>query len=213
MKTRIRLDAKDVEIDEETIKLALMRPDSFGLSPNHPHYDDLFVTWSLGPVIATRDSKLMDQSNSAALLAHLKTDPTLKNDWMITTCDHFGCGWVEHLSFRAVIKRTREPTRIFRVLQDWNNALQSYPVADDSDYSRREYEAACENIRTEGTRFLNGTEPEKWWVTVFSWLWVHNQNALENNDDEGAYPSEDSLKKCIKALGWLSKDYEEEDHE
>ncbi len=209
MPKKPRLDAPRVDISEDDIDKALARPDSFSLSPRHPHYDDMFVTWSLGPTIEVRDGKLLDQANSEALIAHLKSDTSLRKDWMITHASHFGCGYMDHLSFRAVDKKNREPTRIFRVLMEWNNALSEYGCADDSAYSQLEYDTACQNIKDAGAQLLNGKEPNNWDAEVFSWLWEHDQEALENVDDEGAYPTDEELKKCLKALGWLEKEHEE----
>ena len=37
---------------------------------------------------------------------------------------------------------------------------------------------------------------------MFSWLWDHNQRAVENRDDQGGYPGEDDLKEAFAALGY-----------
>ena len=34
--------------------------------------------------------------------------------------------------------------------------------------------------------------------------------ALKSIDDRGGYPSDDGMKKCLKALGWLDPDYDDE---
>ncbi|RKX66591.1 MAG: hypothetical protein DRP42_02875, partial [Tenericutes bacterium] len=52
-----------------------------------------------------------------------------------------------------------------------------------------------------------------WCADVFSWLWDNDQTELENNDDQGAYPSEDSCKIALYALGYLDPEIKKEDEE
>ena len=135
------------DTDEQTakwIREALEHPGSFGLSSEHEHYDDMFKTWSLGPVIETRDSDTLEKSNARALREYLAKDRTLKRDWCETECNHWAVGWVTHLSFR-VIDRRGNPTRIARVLREWFDSLSDYPIADESLYSEMEREACEEN--------------------------------------------------------------------
>jgi len=199
-----RLDRVDISPDE--IREALDQPDSFGYSGDL----DLFETWSLGPVIRTRDSRLLDQSNADATEKHLTEDyPALAAEWEITTCNHWAVGWVDHLSFRAV-DAGGEPTPIFYVLKSWFDALAVYPVADESDYSGREYDATIENIESAGFPFVIDEAPDEWSSEAFSWFWDHDQSAVESVDDQGGYPSDDQIKTCLASLGYLSDEYLED---
>ena len=183
----------DVDIDERDIAEALRLPDSFAVGSEHPASKDP-KHWSLGPMIVTRDSGLLDQSNRDALISHLRKDhPVLRKDWRITSCGHWAVGWVEHLSFR-VLNEDGSPTAIFRVLKSWFAALSNYPVADDNDYSRRQHDAAIENIMSEGQ--ISEDEAGR----VYSWLWDNNQRELEDHDDTGAYPSRESIEAALKAI-------------
>lgn len=189
----------DVDIDERDIAEALRLPDGLALGSEHPVSKDP-EHWSMGPMIVTRDSGLCDQSNRDALISHLKVEhPGLRKDWRITTCGHWGVGWVEHLSFRA-LNKDGSPTAIFRVLKAWFDALSDYPVADDGDYSKRQRDAAIENIMSEGQ--ISEDEAGR----VYSWLWDNAQRELEDDGDEGAYPSRESIDRALKAI-------EEEDEE
>jgi len=189
----------DVDIDPSEVEEALRLPDSFALDAEHPASRDP-EHWALGPVIVTRDSGLIDQSNRDALVAHLRKDyAALRKDWRVTTCSHWAVGWVEHLTFRAV-NQDGTPSTIFKVLKHWFDALSDYPVADDTDVSRREYEVAIERIGDEGRQFLRDDVKDGWEQRVFSWLWDHDQRALDNVDDQGPCPSEAEVHGAMRAL-------------
>lgn len=196
------MKVEEREPTEAEIAEALSRPSDFGLSSTAEHADEMFKTWSLGPVIRTRDSNLLEESNADALERMLKSMPSLKSDWVITGCRHWAVGWVDHLSFRAIGKN-RKPTKIFRVLCAWFDALSNYPCADEEDFSRREYEATLENIEAEGRRMVKSDVPEGWAEKCFSWFWENDQSAVESSDANGGYPSRDQMEKCLRSLGFF----------
>lgn len=203
-----RLDS-EIDVSPSEVRKALKIPSDFGYSGDLP----IGETWSLGPALEHRDSDLLAKSNSDALKKYLESDPSLADDWQIVTCRHWEVGWIEHLAFRAVEDDGETPTRIFRVLLEWTSALLDYPVADDSDYARREHEAALENIESEGYRFLKDDAPDDWAAKVFSWLWDNNQEELENSDGNGAYPSEFAVLQAMYSLRLTDKYAQEEYHD
>ena len=85
----------------------------------------------------------MAKSNARALREYLESDPTLAEEWMLTECNHWAVGWVQHLTFR-VLDDAGEPTRIFKLVTEWFNALSDYHIADESLYSEMETDA-CED--------------------------------------------------------------------
>lgn len=190
------LDPK-IEVTEDDVRKALKAPRDFGSHGD----DDLFVTWSLGPLMRHRDSSLLDESNADALIKHLESDPTLADDWCVKRCSHWAVGWVDHLSFRAV-EADGAPTRIFRVLMEWNALLSNYPVADDEDFSRREYAATIANIESEGERLTSTDAPKDWPAKVFSWLWDNDQREVEAVDGGGGYSSREAITAALTALGF-----------
>lgn len=133
-----RLDGPD--LSPERIRELLTRPTSFAYFGDLPIGD----SWSLGPVILTRDSGPLDESNAATLKKELTSDPTLAEDWTITRASHWAVGWVEHLSFR-VVEPDGSASRVARFLEGWFESLSDYPVADDDDHSEREHESALES--------------------------------------------------------------------
>lgn len=125
----------------EWLTKAMKRPNNFGYFGNDT--DTMFVTWSLGPVIEHRDSEVLDRSNAKALRIFLGSDPSLADDWRITSCTHWAVGHVDHLSFRAYEDDKKTPTRIARILCAWFEYLrEQYPIADEDLFSEMESEEA-----------------------------------------------------------------------
>jgi hypothetical protein len=198
-----RLDPP-VRISEGEIEEALKEQANFGYSGDR----DLFGTWALGPIIRTRDSDLLEESNANALIRHLEGDPTLVEDWEVTGANHWAVGWVDHLSFRA-IDENGAATRIFRVLKDWFRRLDEYPIADDDDFALREYEAALDAIEEVGGRLIDSSVAQPEWPSeCYEWLAENRPRAIESRDGHGAYPSTEDLVTCLSALGWLAADVE-----
>ena len=82
---------------------------------------------------------------------------------------------------------------------------EQYPVLDDEDYSRRQYEAGLENISYVGSVAYEA--PDDWPAQVFSWLWDNDQEALDYRDEEDGYaPSEDAVNRAIIYLGFFDKE-------
>ena len=89
------------------------------------------------------------------------------------------------------------------VQHDLTERLADYPMLDEEDYSRLEYEATLENFADAAWRLKGEYDlPEGWEGDVFSWFWEHNQRAVENRDDQGGYPEEDDLRDAFEALGY-----------
>lgn len=173
-------------------------PDDLCLSSEHPASIDP-EHWSVGPVLITRDSGVLEQVNRDALIEHL--NEVHPDDWKLCYADHWGCGWVEHLAFKAVDDEG-EPSTILEVLEKWFDALSDYPCADDMALSTKEYEIALENIRSNGSRFLaDDAHTEDWEERVWKWLWDNDQRALDDMDGQGPYPSDESLRSAVRALG------------
>ena len=106
-----QLDCPETDITVSWVREALERPGSFLLWGTHPRSEDMFVDWSLGPVIEHRDSEVLDRANARALKRELSSDPSLEDDWMITGCSHWAVGHVDHLSFRVLEPETEDQAR------------------------------------------------------------------------------------------------------
>jgi len=149
-----------------------------------------------------RDSDLLDQSNAAAIAEAMQ--PFLDQE----SCDvfeehhrHWACGWVDGYAIR--VYRNGQVTEAFRTWHDLQTRMGDYPVLDEEAYSAKEYEATIANIADAAWRVGRDFDlPEGWESEVYSWLWDHDGSEIENTDDRGGYPSEDSLRRAFNALGY-----------
>lgn len=114
---------------------------------------------------------------------------------------HWACGWIDGHSIRVF--RDGDITDAFRAYHELAQRLADYPLLDEEDFSRREYEATLENIADAAWRLKRQFDlPDGWESQVFDWFWQHNQSAVENVDDQGGYPDEDELEEAFDSLGF-----------
>lgn len=149
-----------------------------------------------------RDSGLLTQSNASVITKEMtKFSKGRYPEVFFESHSHFACGYVDGFSIRAYKKG--KVTKAFLKYQELCQQLDDYPILDEEDHSRREYEATLANIRQEG-KWLAGKEdyilPENWEDTVYSWLSDNDCHSVENSDDQGGYPDEDALRKAFEAL-------------
>lgn len=201
-------DITGTVLTEAEIKAALAAPGNFFYLGDRR--DEMFVTWSLGPVICHRDSPLLDQSNADILRRRLaeaeKAELIEAESWEAEEANHWAVGWVTHLSFR-VLDEHGQPTRVARFLKWWFSYLKEiYPVADDDHFSKLEHDALIKAVYYSGKRLadeLDITLPEDWTGPVVSWLYDNDQAAVENHDGRGASPDRMAVLKAFAALGYV----------
>src|SRR5262249_51831509 len=141
-----------------------------------------------------RDSGLLAKSNAAEIAKELEHFTEGDNpDAVAERHSHWACGWIEGYAIR-VYRQTHIPadgfadggaaytdeecleiTEAFRTWCYLQQRLADYPVLDESDYSKREYEVTLANIECEGRRDIRDDAPAEWPSLVFDWLW--------NNED------------------------------
>lgn len=93
----------------------------------------------------TRDSDTLEQSNYAAMLAHLMA---AEPDNVATErCRHYLCGWVEHI----LVKPGSAAADMAQVLR---GHFEDYPVLDEEDWSHREYEVIHRGVTQAVERHL-----------------------------------------------------------
>lgn len=150
-----------------------------------------------------RDSGLLDQSNAAAIAEAMEqfidgNDP----DVVFESHSHWAVGHIDGFSLR-VFDHNGEITPAFRAYHELVERLAEYPVLDEEDYSRRAYEATLENIADAAWKLKRQFDlPEGWESEVFSWLANNNASEIEDKDDRGGWPSEESLRAAFEALGY-----------
>lgn len=198
------IERKLQDITEKDIKDALEYPVNFGY---HGGNEELFDTWSLGPVILHRDSKLLEESNAAALKDELEQSSHEMNprshgytlglfdreDYDFVSCNHWAVGWVEHLSFRA-INEDGTPTAIFAFILLWEDMLESYPVANEEDYTNRQWKFAVESVRSSICSKTKDNIPEDWIEQIL--------NKMDEYPDE-YYGHDNEILSIAKELGFI----------
>lgn len=96
--------------------------------------------WILAPVSQTRDSGILARANFQAVLEDLGGESeTLE----VHRFGHWGPGWYEIIIVSP--ERAKE-------VEEWEAALENYPVADEDLMSRMEWEEACETWEHMGLR-------------------------------------------------------------
>jgi len=150
-----------------------------------------------------RDSTLLDQANAKVIAEEMKPFTTSRYPTArAETHSHWACGWVEGYSIR-VYNKAGKITKAFEKWCDLKEQMDHYPVLDDAEYSRLEMEATLKNLPDAAWRLRGEYElPDDWVHQVYYWLGVNDDRALENVDDKGAWPSEESLRAAFDALGY-----------
>lgn len=152
-----------------------------------------------------RDSGLLDQSNAAFIAKALKPftegdDP----DVVMESHSHWAVGHIDGFSVR-VFDGNGEITEAFQVYHDLAQQMDDYPILDESDYSERELEATLENIDDAAWRLKNEFNlPDGWAWQVYDWLSDHRSGEVENRDDQGGYPGEETLREAFAALDFAA---------
>ncbi len=148
-----------------------------------------------------RDSGLLAKSNEAQIDNML--EPYLDKE----PCDvreeyhnHWAVGSIQGYAIR--VYRDAKITDAFKRLYQINERLEAYPVLNEEDYSRKEYEATLENIEQAAWRYNNDAWPEDWVSELHNWFCENDQSAIENTDDQGGWPSDEHLAAAIEGLGW-----------
>jgi hypothetical protein len=149
-----------------------------------------------------RDGRLLDQSNAEQIAQAMEPfadgdDPNV----VMESHDHWAVGHVDGFSIR--VYRDGEITDAFRTYHKLSVRLADYPILDEEDYSRREYEATLDNFADAAWRLKNEFNlPDGWEGDVYSWLSDNRPGAVENRDDQGGYPAEDDLRAAFDALSY-----------
>lgn len=166
----------------------------------HRAYDledaDKWVIW----YTSHRDAGLLEQSNEQAINERLKPfaegdDP----DLVFESHSHWAVGHVDGFSIRVFNADGITPAfgEFCRIKEE----LDAYPVLDESDYSKREYEATLENYREELWR-LRDELPEGWEAEVYSYFSDSGQDEfIENRDDRGGWAPREKLIEALETLG------------
>jgi hypothetical protein len=147
-----------------------------------------------------RDSGILAESNASVINREML--PFVESgDARPETHSHWACGSVHGYALRVYkdSEQSDELTDAFRKWCELQAQIDDYPVLDEEDWSNREYEATLENLRFE-LRFMGSDETHA--ESVFDWLRQspEHQHETECLDDQGAYPSTESIKAALEGL-------------
>ena len=149
-----------------------------------------------------RDSGLLDQSNAVVIERAL--EPFSEGDDPDVTDEHhrhWAVGWIDGFAIRVF--RNGHITQAFRAYHQLATQSADYPVLDEEDYSRREYEATMDNLTDAASWLAHEYElPEHWQDAVYTWLSENDPSAIENRNDHGGYPGEGQLMAAFESLGY-----------
>lgn len=185
---------------------------------NHAQFDSF--CWHAAPEDAerwtivytnNRDSELREESNAAAIAKEMQEfldadEPDIVSE----RHGHWACGWVEGYSIR-VYRADGTITEAFKRYCELMECLEHCSVLDEVDFCGREYEATLKNIEQEGKGLLRDDIdiPDDWADIACKWFWDNDPGAVECMEGRGGYPSEEEMKACLGALGWLPAEDDE----
>lgn len=153
-----------------------------------------------------RDSRLLDESNAAVIAKRMspfsdENEDLEDPDVVFESHSHFAVGHVDGFSIRVF--RDGEITPAFVEYYRIQSDIDAYPILDDEDYYKREYEATLANIKDAGWMIIGEYDlPEDWEHAVYEWISENTSCGLENVDDQGGYPEEEDLRAAVEALGY-----------
>lgn len=195
---------RDLLYADYDIEKVLKRPDSY------MHFGDkrTFDTWSIGPVVLTRDSEIIDEANYKVLVASLKAAEEAgdiePDSYELTRASHWAVGWVEHLGFMARTE-SGEMTNVGRWVHAWLGMLQNYPAASDEVLSAMEYEASLKAVIEMASHHPFNVElTEQQAYDALAML-------EENESLRGEWPRENKLRDALVTLKILVEDKSEDE--
>ena len=149
-----------------------------------------------------RDSGILAQSNTVfidkALEPFVDADDS---DVVAEQHSHWACGWIDGYSIRVF--RNGKITDTFKMYHDLAAAMDQYPILDEEDFSRREFEATLENIGESAWQLKSEFDlPDEWQGDVYDWLSQNRDHAVECVGDDGAWPEEQDLEAAFINLGY-----------
>jgi len=118
------------------------------------------------------------------------------DDVTVESFSHWVVNWVERIMVR-MLDEDGTVTQAGMAVLDWREKLDDYPLADEEDHSRREYEATIENIKEAAS------VDEADAIKIYTWLANQegSEEELDPQDGRGAWPSDDALRQAQLSLG------------
>lgn len=162
-------------------------------------------------ILSHRDSGLLYRSNEA-VIRRLMRPYEASGDVLFLIFNHWAYGYTHEIAVRAYRPGTQQTTEAFDAFAEIVARLEDYPVLDDGDYGEKEYESALEGIRLSllGGEIKADRLPDGWEHEVYNWLSEYEPSEMENRDDQGAFPSRESVLRALSAMNLIHDRVEEE---
>ena len=186
------------EIKTEAEARAVLEPFRWRSSSNYGGRDLSDHYCVLG---RSRDSGLLETSNWEVGQTKFKE---FDSGWEVFGFNHWGVGWIDELMVHE-----DAPEDVLILAANIRGQLEAYPILDEEDHSRREYESAVENI-TEAYSSLkrldvyDGTLSTRADVKVIeqlvTWFGENRPDGMSSSDDSGFYPSDEELTEALEAI-------------
>jgi hypothetical protein len=152
--------------------------------------------WLVAPVARNRDSGLLDLSNFNAALDMMGGE---SDNCEVHRFGHWGCGW-----FEIIIVKPDTPTAA--IAEEIEEALENYPVLDEDDWGKREYEAYVENVISACLPMLAEGEPDNWVDEVLTYLDENELGEASRQNPEHCGLSDDDAREALSVLGYIEDD-------
>ena len=184
-------------------KDGLEKPKDFGYWGS----DDMFKTWGFCGIDKNRDSNLLEISNFEVITKDLMS--MFPNDFRIENYSHWLVGNVDRLVCRILKQeipfidqlKYEDITTAFIEAMKWQDQLNDYPIADEGDYSDKQYEQGIKEIiewdkDNPGIIYKDNLNIENWADRI--WYELGNDGySFEDN----YLPSDEVIYKTIYKLG------------
>ena len=189
-------------------KDGLQKPEDFGYWGS----EDMFKTWGFCGVDKNRDSDLLEISNfdfiTKDLISKFPNDFKIENysHWMVGNVDRLVCRILKYeLPFIDQVKE-KDITTAFIAAMEWLDILRDYPVADEADYSDKQYEQSIAEIIewdkcNPGMIYKDNLSVENWSDSICYEL----QNEGYSYSEDSYYPDE-AIYKAIYNIGLKSEE-------
>lgn len=154
----------------------------------HEGEDKYFDTWSLGPVIKTRDSDLVTRANYKSIKVILSKEYPLDSEncpWEISHCRHDAVGWVRHLSFQVFLDEEKTQVHpIVKKIEEIFESLSNYPLLDEELLSEMTLKYQWEVFKDECKSWLSRNdidETDEIISQMYSYCHTHESITIEEN--------------------------------
>ena len=189
------LASYDLNVEAEKLAGNWKKFQSFGWYDRPEDVDQMAIVYT-----HNRDSDNLALSNAAEIAKEL--EPYKENGDVIPEYHgHWAVGWMEGFAIRVF--RDGQMTEAFLKWMELQARLAEYPILNEEDYSKRNYEFAVENIQFSVGRLVREGVPENWANQVWAWLGEHNPSVVE---DDSLCPDQEDLIPALEALGFLEEE-------